>query len=108
MTDLVSDSTGAQSPKRKFSFRFPHLAHHQSVDKDATTSMAQNHHPKGAHGAHRARNFTDEIRNLPDLQVFFLVLFLVDIFQNICILDVNRLFELFDVFVRFFWYFGGF
>lgn len=71
MTDLVSDSQSAHSPRRKFSFRFPHLAHHQSVDKDSTVQTPQNHHPKGVHNVNRTRNFTDEIKNLPDLQVNF-------------------------------------
>lgn len=71
MTDLVSDTTNAQSPKRKFSFRFPQLAH--SLDKDGSSSAAQNHSPKGAHGPNRARNFTEEIKNLPDLQVTFAI-----------------------------------
>lgn len=73
MTDLVSDSTSAHSPRRKFSFRFPHLAHHQSVDKDTASPTAQSHHAKGAHSVNRARNFTDEIKNLPDLQVIFAI-----------------------------------
>lgn len=71
MTDLVSDTSNAQSPKRKFSFRFPQLA--QSLDKDSSSSAAQNQLPKGGHGSNRARNFTEEIKNLPDLQVIFAV-----------------------------------
>lgn len=73
MTDLVSDSSNTHSPKRKFSFRFPHLAQQSaSMDKD---SMGAN----GTHGnksaaamassANRARNFCEEIKNVPDLQV---------------------------------------
>lgn len=67
MTDLVlNDSTSIQSPKRKFSFRFPHLAHHSnSGDKDSTSS-ANGH--KGSHGL-KTRNFSEEAKNVPDLQV---------------------------------------
>lgn len=65
MTDLVNDSTAAQSPKRKFSFRFPHLAHHSSGDKDSAVST--NSHHKGH--ALKTRNFSEEAKNVPDLQV---------------------------------------
>lgn len=75
MTDLVSDSSNAQSPRRKFSFRFPHLAQ-QSTSLDKS--------PMGGNGSHinktaaaiagsasKARNFSEEIKNVPDLQVRF-------------------------------------
>lgn len=67
MTDLVSDSPSTQSPKRKFSFKFPHLSH-QSSDKDASSSG----HHKSAN-ANRPRNFCEEIQNVPDLQVSFVI-----------------------------------
>lgn len=71
MTDLVNDST-AQSPKRKFSFRFPHLVHHSSSGGDKDSSSSGNgQHSKGIHGA-KMRNFSEEVRNVPDLQVKFL------------------------------------
>lgn len=70
MTDLVTDSANAQSPKRKFSFRFPHLAHHSaSVDKDSTTASPSGQHHKGAQGSNKTRNFSEEIKNVTDLQV---------------------------------------
>lgn len=64
MTDLVNDSN-AQSPKRKFSFRFPHLVHHG--DKELSSTGNGQHH-KGMHGA-KTRNFSEEVKNVPDLQV---------------------------------------
>lgn len=68
MTDLVNDST-AQSPKRKFSFRFPHLVHHSSSGGDKDSSSSGNgQHSKGMHGA-KMRNFSEEVKNVPDLQV---------------------------------------
>lgn len=72
MTDLVTDSASAQSPKRKFSFRFPHyLAHHSaSVDKDATIgSPSSQHHNKSIQSSNKTRNFSEEVKNVPDLQV---------------------------------------
>lgn len=63
MTDLVNDST-AQSPKRKFSFRFPHLVHHSSGGDKDSTSMGNGQHPKC-----KTRNFSEEVKNVPDLQV---------------------------------------
>lgn len=70
MTDLVNDST-AQSPKRKFSFRFPHLVHHSSSGGDKDSSSSGNgQHSKGMHGV-KMRNFSEEAKNVPDLQVKF-------------------------------------
>lgn len=70
MTDLVTDSASAQSPKRKFSFRFPHLAHHSaSVDKDSMIASPSGQHPKGIPGGNKSRNFSEEVKNVPDLQV---------------------------------------
>ncbi|XP_031622638.1 activated Cdc42 kinase-like [Contarinia nasturtii] len=68
MTDLVNDSTSTQSPKRKFSFRFPHLVHHSNNgDKDLAASPSSQH--KGSHGF-KTRNFSEEAQNVPDLQRF--------------------------------------
>lgn len=110
MTDLVSDTPPVtQSPKRKFSFRFPNLSHHgsgsgggsSSVDKDSP-SGSTHHHSSGSgnagagshqmhsgsngstsgaggslhgsvsqHSHHKTRNFSEEIKNVSDLQVSF-------------------------------------
>lgn len=71
MTDLVSDSSNAHSPKRKFSFRFPHLAHHSvSVDREHLTSIG-NQQNKLAANTNKGRNFSEEIKNVPDLQVSY-------------------------------------
>lgn len=97
MTDLVNDSTNAQSPKRKFSFRFPHLAHHSSGgDKDLSAASPNSHHK--THGL-KTRNFSEEAKNVPDLQVTFIlslnaqfrrfsILFLSTI-SNLIFLDVQ-------------------
>lgn len=75
MTDLVNDSTNTQSPKRKFSFRFPHLAHHSnSGDKDSSMASPNVQHHKGSHGF-KTRNFSEEAKNVPDLQVNNLIIF---------------------------------
>lgn len=69
MTDLANDSTNTHSPKRKFSFRFPHLAHHSnSGDKDSSMASPNGQHQKGSHGF-KTRNFSEEAKNVPDLQV---------------------------------------
>lgn len=73
MTDLVSDSSNAQSPRRKFSFRFPHLAQ-QSTSMDKSPMGANGSHINKtaaamAGSANKARNFSEEIKNVPDLQV---------------------------------------
>lgn len=65
MTDLVSDTPSTQSPKRKFSFKFPQLSH-QPNDKEPSSSGSGHH--KSAN-ANRPRNFCEEIQNTPDLQV---------------------------------------
>lgn len=84
MTDLVADTPPVvQSPKRKFSFRFPNLSHHSSVDKDTGSSSGTSHnghHHSGAsgssgsttalsHASQKHHNFTDEVNNVADLQV---------------------------------------
>lgn len=75
MTDLVNDSSSAQSPKRKFSFRFPHLSHHSSNgDKDSLGSATNNQHHKGV--GMKTRNFSEESKNVPDLQVCCVFIFL--------------------------------
>lgn len=80
MTDLVSDSSNAQSPKRKFSFRFPHLAQQSgSMDKNTLgTNGSQINKTAAAMAgsASKARNFSEEIKNVPDLQVRLAIRFL--------------------------------
>lgn len=83
MTDLVNDSANAQSPKRKFSFRFPHLAHHNSVDKESASGSLNGHH-KGMLGM-KTRNFSEEVKNVPDLQVNKLV----DLTQHACVYNAR-------------------
>lgn len=78
MTDLVSENSSvAQSPKRKFSFRFPNLSHHSSIDKDqnsaSTSGNASNTNTLTY--SNRSRNFSEEIKNVPDLQVIFRIFF---------------------------------
>ncbi|XP_037040571.1 activated Cdc42 kinase-like isoform X1 [Bradysia coprophila] len=73
MTDLVSENaTVAQSPKRKFSFRFPNLSHHSSIDKDQSSASAGGHasNTNTPTYSNRSRNFSEEIKNVPDLQRF--------------------------------------
>lgn len=67
MTDLA-DGCSTQSPKRKFSFRFPHLAHQGSHGERA-------HSPTGTNKTYAStkRNFCDEIKNGVDLQVKYLI-----------------------------------
>lgn len=74
MTDLVSENSSvAQSPKRKFSFRFPNLSHHNSIDKDPNSATASGHasNTNTLTYSNRSRNFSEEIKNVPDLQVIF-------------------------------------
>lgn len=81
MTDLVNDST-AQSPKRKFSFRFPHLVHHSnSGDKDSSSTGSGQHH-KGMHGV-KTRNFSEDVKNVPDLQVIWLFIVCIRITHTV-------------------------
>lgn len=72
MTDLVSENSSvAQSPKRKFSFRFPNLSHHSSIDKDQGSASTSGHasNTNTLTYSNRSRNFSEEIKNVPDLQV---------------------------------------
>lgn len=71
MTDL-DQNLPTHSPRRKFSFRFPNLSHSTSHDKDGTSTngggiSTLNHH-QGLHYKDR-RNFSEEAKNVPDLQV---------------------------------------
>lgn len=78
MTDLVSDTPPvAQSPKRKFSFRFPNLSNHGTVgsDKDNNIGNGIASNTNILSNTNRTRNFTEEINNVPDLQVSNLIIF---------------------------------
>jgi hypothetical protein len=78
MTDLDQNSS-THSPRRKFSFRFPNLSHSTSHDKDGSTHNGSNGHSTLNHhqGMHYAgkdrRNFSEEAKNVPDLQVSILL-----------------------------------
>ncbi|KAM7341673.1 activated Cdc42 kinase-like isoform 2-T2 [Cochliomyia hominivorax] len=76
MCDLVSDpAPSTQSPKRKFSFRFPHLSGHGSSDKSHASSLS-NAGGSGGSTTHvnslsphsKKKNFTEELKSIPDLQ----------------------------------------
>lgn len=72
MTDLDQNST--HSPRRKFSFRFPNLSHSNSHDKDGSQltgggSNTLNHHTGLHYVGKDRRNFSEEAKNVPDLQV---------------------------------------
>lgn len=77
MCDLVSDPTpSTQSPKRKFSFRFPHLSGHGSSDKshgsglsNAGGSGGSTTHVNSLSPHSKKKNFTEELKSIPDLQV---------------------------------------
>lgn len=115
MTDLVSENSSvAQSPKRKFSFRFPNLSHHSSIDKDQSSASTSGHasNTNTLTYANRSRNFSEEIKNVPDLQViltknyFFLIqestkfsfsIFVFDFFFHFFILQIPPPFGYFFV-----------
>ncbi|KAH8353936.1 hypothetical protein KR067_004773, partial [Drosophila pandora] len=73
MIDLVSDQTPAtHSPKRKFSFRFPHLSN--SADKSGSlggggasgSALTPTH--SNASPFSKKKNFTEELQSIPDIQ----------------------------------------
>lgn len=72
MTDLDQNQS-IQSPKRKFSFRFPNLTHSMNHERDGS-SLSNNlngnvsMHPQSINYKDR-RNFSEEAKNAPDLQV---------------------------------------
>uniref|UniRef100_A0A1A9WNU5 non-specific protein-tyrosine kinase n=1 Tax=Glossina brevipalpis TaxID=37001 RepID=A0A1A9WNU5_9MUSC len=82
MCSLVSDQPppSTQSPKRKFSFRFPHLSNHpSSIEKNQTNSslnMASTGTASSTSHLHtlspnsKKKNFTEELKSIPDLQCF--------------------------------------
>lgn len=68
MTDL--DNPSIQSPRKKFSFRFPNLSH--SGGHDGSSSNALNGHSSNhiqSTNYKEKRNFSEEAKNAPDLQV---------------------------------------
>ncbi|XP_054736937.1 activated Cdc42 kinase-like [Anastrepha obliqua] len=79
MNDLVSEPTSTtQSPKRKFSFRFPHLSSGGSSSDKASASNGSST-AGGSASANAAvqkslspyskkKNFTEELESIPDLQ----------------------------------------
>jgi hypothetical protein len=73
MTDLDQNQS-TQSPKRKFSFRFPHLSSHSASNERDGSSLAN--HSNGHAFMHQQnlnykdrKNFCEEAKNAPDLQV---------------------------------------
>lgn len=72
MTDL--DQNAQASPRRKFSFKFPNLSHSTSHDKESMHSRngannTLNHHHGLNYAGRDRRNFSEEAKNVPDLQV---------------------------------------
>ncbi|KAI8038703.1 hypothetical protein M5D96_008611 [Drosophila gunungcola] len=75
MIDLVSDQTPAiHSPKRKFSFRFPHLSNNGGGDKAGGIGGASGSAHTPTHGNaspfSKKKNFTEELQSIPDIQRF--------------------------------------
>ncbi|XP_055704547.1 activated Cdc42 kinase-like isoform X2 [Phlebotomus papatasi] len=73
MTDLVADGVSVtQSPKRKFSFRFPNLTaagtHGVGGEKDATLNGSGNNSNSNTLTQKERKNFSEELKNVPDLQ----------------------------------------
>lgn len=74
MTDL-DQHPSTHSPRRKnFSFRFPNLSHSTSHDKDSSQlngngSHTLNNHQGLNYAGKDRRNFSEEAKNVPDLQV---------------------------------------
>ncbi|CAD7015182.1 unnamed protein product [Ceratitis capitata] len=82
MNDLVADpATSTQSPKRKFSFRFPHLSSGSGHGADRASggsgSPTAGGSVSGSTAPHKSlspyskkKNFTEELESIPDLQRF--------------------------------------
>nr|XP_017031433.1 activated Cdc42 kinase-like isoform X2 [Drosophila kikkawai] len=75
MIDLVSDQTPAiHSPKRKFSFRFPHLSNSSGGDKAGAMgsggASGSAHTPTHGNASpfSKKKNFTEELQSIPDIQ----------------------------------------
>lgn len=70
MTDL-DQNTSTQSPRRKFSFRFPNLSHSHDRDGSSLTNNINGNtsaHQQNINYKDR-RNFSEVAKNVPDLQV---------------------------------------
>lgn len=75
MTDLDNPST--QSPRKKFSFRFPNLSHsggHDGSSSNAVNGHSSNHQQSTNYK--EKRNFSEAAKNAPDLQVSIISQFL--------------------------------
>lgn len=86
MTDLDQNST--QSPRRKFSFRFPNLTHSGSHDKDSSTMSGLSNGALGSSqgGSYQGKermNFSEAAKNVPDLQVSFTLIFTTSFYYMI-------------------------
>ncbi|XP_017836989.1 activated Cdc42 kinase-like isoform X1 [Drosophila busckii] len=74
MIDLVSDhAPPTHSPKRKFSFRFPHLSG-GGGDKSSSSAGGASGNLTPTHGTaspfSKKKNFTEELQSIPDIQRF--------------------------------------
>jgi len=72
MIDLVSDQTPAiHSPKRKFSFRFPHLSNNGEKTSGLGGASGSAHTPTHGNASpfSKKKNFTEELQSIPDIQV---------------------------------------
>lgn len=76
MTDLGAEGTNPlHSPKRKFSLRKPHMSGGSSGDHDPQSLRSSNGYSNTNTLTNKERrNFTEELQNLPDLQVCEIVL----------------------------------
>ncbi|ALC40800.1 PR2 [Drosophila busckii] len=75
MIDLVSDhAPPTHSPKRKFSFRFPHLSG-GGGDKSSSSAGGASGNLTPTHGTaspfSKKKNFTEELQSIPDIQQRF-------------------------------------
>lgn len=85
MTDLftneVSNQSSSLSPKRKFSFKFPHLSSSSNAsEKDGGSSAGGGNSSNSSTLTHskERKNFSEELRNVSDLQVCLLFINSVD------------------------------
>ncbi|XP_055374102.1 activated Cdc42 kinase-like isoform X1 [Condylostylus longicornis] len=72
MTDLVSDTSQTmRSPKRKFSFRLPHLTHN-TIGKDLTLPSYSINGSNGTYNSQlkERKKFSEELQSISDLQRF--------------------------------------
>lgn len=72
MTDLVDQNAHTHSPKRKFSFRFgnmSHSAHDKDINGSPINGIHTMNHSSATYLSKERRNFSEEVKNVPDLQV---------------------------------------